>query len=259
MAEELQPQAEEAQPEEKTKGPSKKKRAAIILIIFLVIACFFGVRWWISSKIRVSTDDAFIDGHVFSISARVPGHVSSVLVNDNQMVKKGDMLVELDPADYIAKVQDAAQAVTLARNQSTSYIARAGSAKANVNLAKSRLALAEKNLIRGKELFGRGIIAKQDLDTLEATEKESAAQLNDAEDTLKNAEATAGFLVKGGREAIVAQREAELQQAKLNLLYTKIYAPEDGYVTQKSVEPGNNVQPGQPLMALTELEDPWVT
>ena len=241
------------------KKTGKKKHAAVVLIILIIIGAIVGIRVYAISKIDVSKDDAFIDAHVYEISARVPGHVEDVKVHDNQPVKKGDVLVELDRSDYLTAVDNAAAALDLARNETHGDVANAGSAKAAAALAKSRLELTESNLARGKILFQKGIISRQDLDTLTTNKNVATSALKDAEDAQKRAEANAGFLVPGGKKAKIAQRTAILMQAKLNLKYTTIYSPADGYITRKSVEPGNNIQASQPLMAVVELHNTWVT
>jgi membrane fusion protein, multidrug efflux system len=246
-------------PAKKKGNGNKKKRAAVILLVLIVIGSIVGIRVYALSKIHVQTDDAFIDAHVYQVSARVSGYVKRVNVDDNQAVKKGDLLVLLDPSDYITAVNNAAASLDIAKNETHGDVASVGSAEAAVNLAKSRLDLARKNYERGVILFNKGIIARQDLDTLTTDKRVAASALKDAEDARKKAAATAGYLVPGGDKAKIAQKEAQLAQAKLNLTYTKVVSPADGYVTNKSVEPGNNVQPGQALLAVVELNNTWVT
>jgi len=237
----------------------RNTRAAAILLLLGAAFVFFGGRMWVQSKTDVATDDAFVDGHVFSISSRIPGHVKDVMVADNQPVKKGDVLVMLDPSDYRAAVSDASAALDVSRNEISGDYALLDSAKAAVSRAQANKDLADRDLKRGDELFSRGIISKSDLDRMTTASQVSAAQLGEAREAVRKAEGDIGLLVKGGNEAKVAQKKAVLEQARLNLAYTDILAPSDGYITKKSVEPGNNVQPGQPLMALVQLGDTWVT
>lgn len=251
-----------AQENEKGNGKKSnggKKRAAVILLIIFAVGAGLGGHWWIKSRMDITTDDAFIDGHVFQVSSRVPGHVQELLVHDNELVTKGSVLVKLDTSDYRTQVAQAASSVSQAKDDLASDYAQLDSANANVNVIKAQLDLATKNYERGKELFKRGIIAKQDLDTLATNESVARSQLKDAEENVRKVQAQIGLLVKGGVAAAVAQRQAQLEQARLNLQYTDIKAPDDGYITMRSVEPGNYVTPGQPLMALVPLSDVWVT
>ncbi len=242
----------------KNGGVRTRHKAAVVLMILLAFGSVLGLRWWIRSKTHVSTDDAFIDAHVHQISARVPGHVTEVLVKDNQLVKKGDLLVVLDPSDYEAQLRKAASELDSALNENSQDEAKLGSARANQELAEARLELARHNLERGTELYERGVISAHDLDTLLTDEKVAKSNLKDASDAVRSAKARLGLETDGGKDANVREKRAALKQAELNLEYTKIYAPSDGYVTRKSVEPGNNVSAGGPLMAVVNLDDSWV-
>ncbi|WP_243371851.1 HlyD family secretion protein [Geotalea sp. SG265] len=244
--------------EESGKGPGKRRRAGIILLVMVVLMLFFGGRWWITSRTHITTDNAFVEAHVHSISPRIPATVKSVLVVDNQFVRKGDLLVELDPRDYEMKVATANASMDMARNETSGEHAKVATAKTAVNLARVRLDQAQIDLDRGKALFNREVVPKDQLDKLQTAYRVAVMDKRQAEEALRQAEAEVG-LGTGGRDAKVAQKKAQLDEARLNLSYTRIAAPADGYVTRKSVEPGNYVQTGQPLMALVALQDGWVT
>ena len=251
--------------DEKTESPRKKggngtrKRAAVILLILLVAAAAMGARLWIRSKTHVETDNAFIESHVFSISARVPGNVVRVLVHDNQFVRKGELLLELDPGDFKVRVQNVAAQLDMAKNETSSTYAQVDAARAAVMLDRAKLEQAELDLQRGKALYSKEVIPKEQLDRLETARKIAAAKLTETEGSVRRALAILGLTGTGGKDAPIVRKRAELEEANLNLGYTKIYAPADGYITKKSVEPGNNIQPGQPLMALVELNNAWIT
>ena len=182
-----------------------------------------------------------------------------VAVKDNQPVKKGDLLVQLDPQDYQVQVQNAQAELDMARNQTSGDYAQVGAAKASAELAKARLDQAELDLHRGKALFIKEVIPREQLDRLETQRRIAESQLRETRENVRKEQSSLGLSGRGGKEARVAQKQAKLEEARLNLSYTRIYAPADGYVTRKSVEPGNNLQPGQPLMAVVALEDSWVT
>ncbi len=189
----------------------KKKKAFMIVGIIVAVGLIAG--YFISGyrKTHVSTDDAFIEGDVHTISARVSGNVTDVLVDDNQRVKQGDTLVKLDPVDYRSRVS---------------------AAQANLVLQKANLRQAELDLKRAKALF------EQDASSAERYDK--AVSTRD---------------VAAARVKLAAE---QLQQAQLNLDYTTIVAPSNGYVTRKSVETGNQVSVGQPLMAVVDLNTIYV-
>ncbi|MEJ2699070.1 MAG: HlyD family secretion protein, partial [Desulfuromonadales bacterium] len=185
-------------------------------------------------------------------------HVKRVLVDDNQLVHKGDLLVELDPADYQAKVDIAKARLEVAKNETSGNYAQVDAAQASLSQAEANLEQAGIDLKRGKALYAREVVPKERLDRLETAYKVAQGQVQEAREALRRARAMVGLSGPGSREALVKQRRAELVQAELNLAYTRIVAPTDGYVTRKSVEIGNNAQAGQPFMALVQLENPWV-
>lgn len=240
-------------------GNGGRRRAGIILLILMVAGVVSGVWFWCKSKTHVTTDDAFIESHIYSISARVPGTVAQVLVIDNQPVKKGDLLLEMDANDYRTRMQNATAQLDVARNETSSNYAQVDAARAALNSDKAKLEQADLDLKRGKALFKKEVIAKEQLDRLETSRKVAAAKLIETEGSVRRALAILGLTGAGGKDAQIARKKAELEESRLNLSYTRIYAPADGYITRKSVEPGNNIQPGQPLMALVSLNEAWMT
>ncbi|HEY5513919.1 MAG TPA: HlyD family secretion protein [Geomonas sp.] len=241
------------------KGLSKKQRGGIILLIILVCAAAFGVEKWVTSKTHIETDNAFIESHIHSISSRIPAMVKRVTVVDNQFVHKGDLLVELDASDYQARVKTASASLEMARNETSGDYAQVESARASIGLAKAKLDQANLDLARGEALYAKEVIAKEQLDRLFTARKIAQMQLKEAQEAEHHAQAVIGLSGTGSKDARVAQKQGELETASLSLSYVRIVAPSDGYITKKSVEAGNYVQPGQSLMALVTLDDAWVT
>jgi membrane fusion protein (multidrug efflux system) len=246
-------------PPVKRAGNGKRNRAAIILLLLFIAACFFGLRLWVKSKTHVGTDNAFIESHVYTISSRVPGNVLKVTVRDNQFVKKGDLLVELDEVDFQLRVRNATAQLDIAKNETSSTYAQADAARAALNSDQAKLEQAELDLQRGKALYQKEVIAKEQLDRLETARKIAAAKLAETEGSVRRALALLGLTGTGAKDAMISRKAAELDENKRNLAHTKIYAPADGFITKKSVETGNNVQSGQPLLALVALDGAWVT
>ena len=240
-------------------GTGRRKRAGAILFILIAVTAVAGARWWLLAGSRISTDNAFVESHVHSVAARVGGMVRSVAVHENQEVKQGDLLLELDAADYSVKVDGAEAALAVTLNETSGDYARVEQSRAELQQSRARLAQAESDLKRGSALFAREVIPKEQLERLETSRSVAAAQVAEKEENLKRYAAEAGLSASGSREAKAAQRRAQLDEARLQLAYTRIVAPADGYVTRKTVEPGNYIQPGQPLLALVELEQPWIT
>ncbi len=213
-----------------------------------------------------STDDAFIDGYVTSVSPRVPGQVAQLLVTDNQAVKDGDVLVEIDPRDYEARLAQARADLAAAQSQLDQAQAQVKVSEAKVAQAQAAVMAAEAENQRAADDLKRyetvesRAVSKSAFDLAQAQARPPAANVEAARSQAKAAEAEV-VLSEAGVEtatAAVQQAEAKLQQAELNLSYTKIIAPLDARVTARTVEMGNYVQPGQALLALVP-ENVWVT
>ncbi len=282
-------------------------------VVFLVGALLL----WRYFSSYESTDDAQIDGHVNSISARVSGHVTKLNVEDNQYVEAGTVLVEIDPADYEvalararANYQDAVASASaagvnvpittvstssqLATAQANVDAAHAGiaaarqqyeAAKAQYSEAQANNAKAQSDLLRYKQLIDKQEISAQQYDQALANARAGAASelaarasadaakqaVTQAEAKLAQAEAdvrsaqTFPQQISAIRSkaqsavAVAAQKKADLDQAQLNLQYTKVVAPVSGIVSNRTVEVGQNVQPGQELMVVIPINDLWVT
>ncbi len=124
-------------------GNSQKKKKAFI-IVGMVVAIGLIAGWFYTNygKTHISTDDAFIDGNIHTIAARINGTVKAVLVNDNQEVKKGDLLVEIDPADYEARLRESTAALGVEKAKFAEAETKIASARANLELAQANLKLA---------------------------------------------------------------------------------------------------------------------
>jgi membrane fusion protein (multidrug efflux system) len=294
----------------------RTKWILIIVALVIVVGVFFLWRYLSSYE---STDDAQIDGHINSVSARVSGHVLKLNVDDNQYVERGTVLVEIDPADYnvaaakaradYADAQAQASAaginVPITNVNTTSQVsgAQAGlsSAQAGVSAArqqfeaaKSQVVEAEANntkaqndLARYKQLIDKQEISQQQYDqaiasaqaaaatlrSARASADASAEQIRQAQSKVQQANAdlqTANTAPQQMRvtqaralsaQAISDQKKAALDQAELNLQYTKIIAPVNGIVSNRTVEVGQNVQIGQEMMKVVPVDDGdlWVT
>jgi membrane fusion protein, multidrug efflux system len=227
---------------------------AVILFYFIFIAPY------------ESTDDAFIDGYVTLISSRVPGQVARLAITDNQEVKEGDVLVEIDPRDYEASLAQAQADLAAANSQLDQAGAQVKVSEAKVVQAQAAVTAAEAedqraddDLKRYENVESRAV-SKSAFDLARAQARSATANLEAAYSQVKAAEAEVA-LSKAAVEtanAAVQQAGARLQQAELNLSYTKIIAPLDARVTARTVQPGNYVQPGQALLALVP-KDVWVT
>ena len=256
---EATPTSSDAAPKVPPKGGGKKKRALIVLLTIVIVGSWIGLNMFITSKTHIETDNAFIEARIVSISSKVSGTVARVLVDDNQFVRRGDLLLEIDGRDYQLRKAQAAAGVGMAENEMGGEELKADVARAAVQSAKARFDQAVVDLKRAEKLYNRDVLPKEQLDRLTTAKRVSEAQLKEAEEALRRFQAEAGLAIKAGSKARVLQRKAQLDEAELQLSYTKIYAPRDGYITRKAIETGVNIQAGQPLMALVPLQDAWIT
>lgn len=248
--------------------PRKKKYTlqiygGIAALILLILVVFYYLRFVAPYE---DTDDAFIDGYVTLIAPRVAGPVTQLLVTDNQEVKAGDELVDIDPRDYQASLEQAQADLAAAQSQLDSAQAQVQVSESKVTQAHAAVTAAEAeneraaaDLKRYQSVESRAV-SKSDFDQAQAQARSSAADLESARSQVKSAEAEVD-LSKAGVEtanAAVKQAQAKLDQAQLNLSYTKITAPFDGRITARTVQTGNYVSPGQALFALVP-RDVWVT
>ncbi|MEZ5429294.1 MAG: efflux RND transporter periplasmic adaptor subunit [Pyrinomonadaceae bacterium] len=350
--------AEKAASEPGTKIKNRSRLPFLIIASIILIGSIVGVIYWLNVRNYESTDDAFIEGDITQVSPKVSAYVRKIYFDSNQKVHKGDLLVELDPKDYEAKLEQAeaqlkaalaqkdqsrAQvALTRATTEASQTQARSGleAAKNNVeqtrasaeakqaqirqaenavktaeaNLAQTKtqvpqaranLDLAQKECDRRLVLFNNGDISKQSLDQATTALQSAQAQYNAAQKQVlaaqsKVREAQSNVSVARNNyrqslaqieltrsqvgqsvgqledadaaperlgvsqtqmqtaDAAIAQAEAAVHQAELELSYTKIYAPEDGVITRRTIEEGQLVQVGTPLMALSQSDDVWV-
>jgi membrane fusion protein (multidrug efflux system) len=205
-----------------------------------------------------STDDAFIEGHATAVAPQVSGRVVQLLVQDNQEVKQGDLLFAIDPRDYEAQLALAQANLAAARSQLTQSKAQFGVDQARLGQEQANLIAVEaqadysKADLKRDQIIGSLGVSQDQIDLAESQAHSSAAQVEVARNQILAAQAQTA-LSQASIETSVAnvqQNEADVRQAELNLSYTKVTAPETGYVTHRTVEQGAYVQPGQALLAI---------
>ncbi len=265
---------DEAKQHEAERARQRRKPWVIgALVLLAIFAIGGGVVWWLANKDLVSTDDAYMDGRAITVAAKVAGYATSLDVGDNQRVKAGDVLVQIDPRDYVAARDEV-------RGQLLAAQGRLDSARAGLELARvtypARLAAAEAQqasaqatLTRAQADYKRqtsvspAATTRENVDQATAGQRQAAAGVAQAAATVREAQpieqqvAQAIAQVKQ-LEGEVAQQRARLDQAELNLAYTTVRAPQDGWVTKRNVERGNYLTAGASIMSLVSPEV-WVT
>ena len=232
----------------------KKVLSGVVVILLCAAALNFGHRWWEHSLSWVDTDNAYVTARTHQVSSRIAGTVTQVLVEDNQTVEAGAVLLELDRGDLEVKQRQAQAQLLSAEAQVRQSEAQILQAQAQVAREQARAKQAELDFHRAESLHSSaaGAISNQEFDNAGAATDVAKASLKAVESSLQSAEASAG--------AARAQREvamANVKDAELQLSYTQIKAPSGGRVGRKNVEVGNRVLAGQALVALVEPEI-WV-
>ena len=258
-----QPAAAEEQPKKPAPGPMRRKVVPFVLAAAVVVGMVFGVKSWLHARMWVGTDNAFLEAHVQQVSSRLAARVDAVPVQDNQFVKAGQVLVQLDDRDLKvamqqseANLKSAEADVVKAEAQRQAALSAAAQAVAQVESAQATSQNSDIELARAEKLRQSGAVAQRDLDTAiknAQTDKSSLTASQKQVGSLKAGVQYTAAAVESAKAAVVKAR-AELEKAKLDLSYTTITASLDGRVTVKSVEPGNYVQPGQSLMAVVSRE-----
>ncbi len=235
----------------------------LAILLGLIVAA---IVFWRQSKQHESTDDAFIDGHASAVASQAAGRVLKLHVVDNQTVKAGDLLVEIDSRDADAnlaqsraRLADAEGQLATARAQVVVRRASIGEAAAQTRQAQAELAKAEQDLARFRGV-DPAAIARQQTDAASTTVQSARARLDAARSSERSAlaqVAAAETQVRTAEAGVEASR-ATIQSAEVQVSYARVVAPIDGHVTRRTIEVGNVVSAGQPLMSIVS-DQLWVT
>ena len=223
----------------RARSPWKKRILLSIVAVVVLGGILFGVKEVVFYAHHAETDDAQVEGHIDPVLPKISGYVTRVLVDDNQRVAAGQLLLSIDTRDQQSKADTARAA--LANEQAAVRVAQA-----NVAAARTASEHASRDLARYAALRAKEEISQQQYDAARAAADSAAAQLAAARQSVEAARAQA------------AQKLADLQFAELQLTYATVAAPVAGTVARKSVEVGQFVQAGQPLLAIVEDGQPWV-
>ncbi|BDU74329.1 HlyD family secretion protein [Mesoterricola silvestris] len=245
---------------------SKRRRLASMLAAGALAAGSLGGAYYLRQVAPFeSTDDAFIDGHIIGISPQVSAQAAVVHVDDNQMVHKGDLLVELDPTDFQVALSQARGAEAASRGklaQAQAGVAAAESAvleaQATLHSVQATFENAETELRRLQGVDARAR-SQRDLDTAVAARKTSFAAQERAQAQVRSAQAQ---VIQARANVTAAEgdyqkAQADTRKAQVNLDHCRILAPEDGRVTGKAVDAGAYVTPSNPLFQIVPAKV-WV-
>lgn len=263
---------DDATPPEGVQAPQPAPRRRLILIVLgalgVLVALVAGVRALRYAHAHESTDDAQVDGHIVPVLARVGGYVSQVAVEDNATVREGALLVRIDSTEYAIRLAQAdadVGAATAAVGQAQAAIESASqqraAAQSQVEAARAAADRARADLARAQELAATQVVSRQQLDAARAAKDATEANLTAAQRQAGAAGAAIAVAQAGVRaaEARLASNRAVRANAALQFSYTRVVAPVSGTIAKRTVELGQLLQPGQPLLAIVADTVTWVT
>jgi membrane fusion protein (multidrug efflux system) len=255
--------------------PSTKKKIVLPIVgVLALILLFWAFQKWTYGRSHQTTDNAQVDGHIVPVLAKVGGYVNTVNVSENDHVKAGQLLVQLDDADYRVRLQQAQADLAAAeatgggggfsgqaQSQVQSAAGQRAALDAQIGAARANANKADLDLARAHELADKQIISRQQLDAAQAMAAVAHANLLAAQRQAAAAGGTVNTAEAGVRvaNARTMAARANVANSQLQLDYTRITAPASGEVSRKQVEVGQLVAPGQPLMSIVADTGVWVT
>ncbi|MBO9682228.1 MAG: HlyD family secretion protein [Flavisolibacter sp.] len=271
--------------ERKEMKQKAKKRNPVFLIILCVLViggAWFGISKYIHSQHHEETDDAQVSADITPVIPRVSGYIKEIKVDDNQYVKKGDTLLVLDDRDFVIKLEEAQAALVTAQSNLQIAKATTSAARANISTAQASIGTidaqidaASVNVWRATQDYERysnlikdHSITQQQYEQADAAKQTAEKQLQILQEQKKQAsrqtnavtvQSNATAQQIGAANAIVQQKQVEVDAAKLNLSYTAVVAQQDGLVSKINVQPGQFIQGGQSLFSLVHSNSIWVT
>jgi membrane fusion protein (multidrug efflux system) len=243
-----------------TVSPEGNKRRRVMFVlaaVFVVLGGGLGLNWLLISRFYDDTDNAYVQGNIVQITPQIVGTVVKIYADDTDLVKAGQTLVSLDPSDTKVAVEQAeaelAQTVREVRTLYTSH----KQADANLVQRQVELTRATDDLAERKKLALTGTISKEELRHAEATVNAARAAVDGAREQLSSGRAlTDGTSVR--KHPTVQRASAHLRELLLALQRTSLVAPVNGQIAKRTVQVGQRVSPGAPLMAVIPLDQLWV-
>jgi len=250
----LQQNAASAQPQ----NNGKRKRMMTLLIAVIVIAAIaYGLYYFLVARFHEETDDAYVNGNVVQITPQVTGTVIAVKADDTQTVKAGDPLVVLDPADSQVALQQAEANLAQTVRQVRGLFVNDDQYRAQVALRQSDLSKAQDDLRRRMAVAQTGAVSQEEISHARDAVRAAQASVDAAQQQLaSNRALTANTTIASHPNVMAAA--AKVRDAYLANARNVLPAPVTGYVAKRSVQVGQRVSPGNPLMSVVPLNAVWV-
>lgn len=238
---------------EKARGRPVRRIAAMLVVPLLMIAA--GTYYFLSGVGTVSTDNATVKQDIVPVSAQVVGAVFEVAIHDGQRVKRGDLLFRIDPASFRVALEHAEAQLAAARLETRQLRTQAAGTGADITGALANLHIKQNALSRQQALLKRGFTTRADYDDALNEVRSAETQLADARARAANAQAA----IAPGEQPSIAQAQAAVDKARLDLSRTEVRAPIDGVIANSDrLQIGQAVAPGLALLSIVRGEGAWV-
>jgi membrane fusion protein (multidrug efflux system) len=252
------PTAAAALPGGNGNGNGKRKRQLIVLtLLILAVAIALFLYWFLHLRFYESTDDAYVGGNVVQISAQVGGTVTAVKADDTQIVQVGQPLVELDAADAQVAMAQAEAALAQAVRQTRQVFLNNDNLEAAVTTAQTNLDRAREDLRRRQGGIDAGAVSQEDVTHAQDMVKTTTAALKQAHTALAVNQALTDK-TNVTDHPNVQQAAAQVRNAYLNFSRVNVAAPITGFVSKRSIQVGQRIAAGTPMMAIVPLEQIWI-
>ena len=239
--------------------PNPRRRLALIALtaVFILAGATAAGWWWLDGRWHTSTDDAYVEGNLVQLTPQIAGIVIRINADDTALVREGDPVVVLDDADTRAALDEAKAGLAQAVRRVRQLYASTDALRATVELRRAEWRRAQEDLQRRTGLPDARALAEEDLKHAQAQVETAAAALRAAEQQFAASEATVSRTTVATHPD-VKQAAAKLRESYLDAHRTSVLAPVTGYVAKRSVQLGEQVAPGAPLLAIVPLADVWV-
>ncbi|MFJ3483751.1 HlyD family secretion protein [Pseudomonas sp. NPDC090202] len=244
-----------------------KRRLFIFLVVVLLIALAFFAQWYLHGRFYESTDNAYVQGEITRVSSQLGARIDEVLVQDNQHVEKGQLLVRLEPDDFRLNVERAQATLATreaervqAQSKLTQQSSLIAASEAQVQANQATLGRTQIDLARLQKLRKPGFVSEEQVTTMTADSNVARSQVSKAQADAQGQRQQVNALTADIKrlDAQIATARADLAQAQINLQRTEIHAPISGLIGQRAARNGQYVQAGAYLLSIVPDEDIWV-
>ncbi|WP_303852117.1 HlyD family efflux transporter periplasmic adaptor subunit [Seleniivibrio woodruffii] len=242
---------------DKEKGGSRVKYMMMLTGIFILAGAAYAVHWFSAGRYNITTDNAYVSGNIIQVTPLTSGSVTEVLVNDTDFVRAGTVLARLDRSDAETALEQAEAELARTVRQVKTLYASDSRLETVVRQRETSLAKAKSDFARRAALEGTGAIAQEEIDHAAEAVRLAEQALDEAKEQLKTSRSLTERTVAESHPD-VEKAAAQVRESYLALKRTEIIAPEDGYIARRSVQKGQWVNTGAPLMALVPLNQIWV-